>query len=91
MPEPQTRTHTRPPHSVTVSHDGKIVVKPGDWLSKYSWAIYGNYTTLHEFERWNAQNDTSYEIQNKDLIKAGEILVYLPVYKEYHCCPEHGF
>ena len=39
-------------YSVTVGTDGSIRVKAGDWLSKYSAAIYGNFWTLDIFPRF---------------------------------------
>ena len=46
-------TFTRDSYSVTIAEDGKILVKKDDWLSKYSWALYGDYDTLHVFVRPN--------------------------------------
>jgi hypothetical protein len=39
-------TFTRGGHSVTIAEDGKILVRKDDWLSKYSWALYGDYDPL---------------------------------------------
>jgi len=73
-------TYTRAPYSVTVDTAGKIFVKTGDMLSKYSWAIYGNYTTLSVFYRVNG-GGSPMPIVNKDLIYAGETLIHMPDYK----------
>jgi hypothetical protein len=75
---PGLTTYTRPPYSLKMSIDGKIVVQPGDWLSKYSWVFYGNYTSLDHFQRYDKEKDTGYAIENQDQIKAGEILVWVP-------------
>jgi len=74
--------YSKAPYSLMMSGDGKIVVQPGDSLSKYSWVFYGNYTTLDQFERWNAPDDTTLPIQNKNLINVGEVLVWLPAYND---------
>lgn len=74
-------TYRNGPYSVTVSEDGRILVKPGDWLSKYSYAIYKNYTTLDVFARLDASGNPI-PIVNKDLIYAGETLIHLPDYKK---------
>jgi hypothetical protein len=60
-------------------------VKPGDWLSKYSWAIYGNYTNLDVFARWDDQQSKikEYPIQNKDQIAAGETIIHYPTYEQH--------
>lgn len=79
-------TFTRPPkpYSVTVSESGKIVVKQGDWLSKYSWAMYGDYTTLWPFVRPDPANEIGFiTIEDKDLIYAGETLLHWPTYEAW--------
>lgn len=53
--------------------DGAILVKQGDWLSKYSYAVYHNYTTLKYFSRKEGENCYK-EIINKELIKTGETI-----------------
>jgi len=79
------RTYEKSPYSVTVAADGKIKVKSGDWLSKYSWAIYGNYTTLNVFARWDDRQAQikEYPIANKDLITVGETIIHYPTYEEF--------
>jgi hypothetical protein len=67
-------------YSVSVSTEGYIKVKSGDCLSAYSWAIYGNYTTLDVFKRLDSSSKPI-NIANKDLIIAGETLVHMPDYK----------
>jgi hypothetical protein len=66
-----------------MSTDGKIVVQSGDWLSKYSWVLHGNYTTLDQFEEWVPESDTSRPIPNKDLIEVGDIIVWLPAFNKH--------
>ncbi len=43
--------YSRSPYSVFVADNGEIKVKQGDWLSKYSYAMFGNYTTINDFVR----------------------------------------
>src|SRR5688572_3614145 len=88
-------TFTRNPYSVTIAEDGKILVKKDDWLSKYSWALYGNYDTLHVFVRGNPDIVSPFEeikgikeIENVDLIKTGEYLIHEPTY--FHWMEKRG-
>lgn len=80
-------TFDRNPYSVTIAEDGKILVKKDDWLSKYSWALYGDYDTLNVFVRGNPDLTSSAqeikgikEIDDVDLIKTGEYLIHEPTY-----------
>lgn len=69
------RTYSQGGYDVTIHADRSIGVRPGDWLSKYSMAIYGNFGHIDEFWR---QDDEGlfYEIDNKDLIDSGETLYH---------------
>jgi len=70
-------TYTRGKYSVTVGPDSSIRVKHRDWLSKYSWAIYGNYWTVDVFARKDSMG--SYvPIRSPNWIDTGEILYYIP-------------
>lgn len=72
-------TFSRAPYSVTIAEDGKILVKKDDWLSKYSWALYGNYNTLDVFVRPDpVVRDGIIEIEDVDDIKTGETLIHVP-------------
>lgn len=80
-------TFRRDSHSVTIAEDGKILVKRNDWLSKYSWALYGDYDTLQVFVRPNPAITSPMqeikgikEIENVDLIETGEYLIHEPTY-----------
>lgn len=80
-------TFTRNSYSVTIAEDGKILVKKDDFLSKYSWALYGNYDTLEVFVRPNPASiypnqeiKGIKEIEDVDLIETGEYLVHEPTY-----------
>lgn len=88
-------TFTRNSHSVTIAEDGKILVKKDDWLSKYSWALYGDYDTLHVFVRPNPAIVSATqeirgikEIENVDLIETGEYLIHEPTY--FHWMERRG-
>lgn len=88
-------TFNRNPYSVTIAEDGKILVKKDDWLSKYSWALYGDYDTLNVFVRGNpdlvSPTQEIYgikEIDNVDQIKTGEYLIHEPTY--FHWMEKRG-
>lgn len=88
-------TFSRDSHSVTIADDGKILVKKDDWLSKYSWALYGNYDTLHVFVRGNPDILSQFEeikgikeIDNVDRIETGEYLIHEPTY--FHWMEKRG-
>ena len=86
---------TRDSYSVTIAEDGKILVKKDDWLSKYSWALYGDYDTLDVFVRGNPDITSATEeikgikkIDNVDLINTGEYLIHEPTY--FHWMEKNG-
>jgi len=64
-------------YRVEVGDDGAIKVKKGDWLSKYSAAIYGDFTRFHDFARRD-KSGRLLPIQNPDVIRAGELIFHLP-------------
>lgn len=66
-------------YRVEVAADGGVRVKPGDWLSKYSAAIYNNYSTINVFYRKNRTGNLE-RLANPNLIFAGEILYHLPTF-----------
>lgn len=70
------------PYRVDISNDGAIHVRPGDWLSKYSAAIYNNFTTIYVFARRD-KFGAIIPIQNVNLIYAGEVLYHLPTYNKF--------
>jgi len=59
---------------VTVSDDRSIKVRQGDWLSKYSMAIYGDFDHVDKFRR--KDGSVYVKVTDKDLIKTGEILYH---------------
>jgi hypothetical protein len=59
---------------VTVSGDRSIKVRQGDWLSKYSMAIYGDFDHIDKFRRKDGA--VYVKVTDKDLIKTGEILYH---------------
>jgi hypothetical protein len=80
-------TFTRGGHSVTIAEDGKILVRKDDWLSKYSWALYGDYETLDVFVRPNPPLISSTqeimgikEVEDVNRINTGEYLIHVPTY-----------
>jgi hypothetical protein len=59
---------------VTVNADRSIKVKQGDWLSKYSMAIYGDFDHIDKFQK---KNGSLYvKVTDKALITAGETLYH---------------
>lgn len=65
---------------VTVGEDGTIVVQPGDWLSKYSAAMYqGDTTRVREFGR--LEGGVMKPITSVDSIRAGETIYHVPTYE----------
>jgi hypothetical protein len=67
-------TFTGHGYQVTVNADRSIKVRPGDWLSKYTMAIWGDYTKEH-LARFKRMKGSSFrEVENKDLILVGETL-----------------
>jgi hypothetical protein len=75
------------PYHVDIGNDGTIHVRPGDWLSKYSAAIYNNFTTIHVFARRD-KFGAVVPIQNVNLIYAGEVLYHLPTYNKFMRKPQ---
>lgn len=88
-------TFSRDRYSVTIAEDGKILVRKDDWLSKYSWALYGDYDTLNVFVRGNPDLTSATqeikgikEIDDVDLIKTNEYLIHEPTY--FHWMEQRG-
>ncbi len=68
------RTYRGGSYEVTIQPDRSIKVKQGDWLSKYSMAIYGDFNHINQFYR---KNGGSYQtIIDKDRIEVGETLYH---------------
>jgi hypothetical protein len=66
-------------YRVSIGEDGKIVVKAGDWLSKYSAAMYGgDVTHVNEFGR--LVNGKMEPIADVNRIYAGETIYHIPTY-----------
>src|SRR5687768_13917988 len=68
-------------YRVEIGTDGAVKVKSGDWLSKYSAAIYNNYYTINVFYRKNRTGNLE-RLANPNLIIAGEVLYHLPTVKK---------
>jgi hypothetical protein len=60
-----------------------IHVKHGDWLSKYSAAMYNDFTHVHEFGRMD-KNGLLRPIHKVNLIFAGETVYHIPTYRKTH-------
>ncbi len=71
------------PYSVDINRTGEIRVKDGDWLSKYSAAIYNNFFHIHEFGRRNRHRIVE-PVDFVDNIHTGETLYHLPTYYLHH-------
>jgi hypothetical protein len=71
------KTYRKGRYHVTIEHDGAIRVKPRDWLSKYSMAIWNDFWHVHEYGRLNRQGVLE-PVRNVNLIYAGETLYHLP-------------
>jgi hypothetical protein len=76
------KTYTNGRYTVTMNADGAIRVKRGDWLSKYSAAMYDNYWMVNEFARMD-HSGKLVPIRNPNLISAGEVVYHLPTYYEF--------
>jgi hypothetical protein len=72
--------HVHGSFRVSIGDDGRILVKHGDWLSKYSAAMYqGDTKHVNEFGR--LKNGKMQPISNVDLILAGETIYHIPTYE----------
>ena len=78
-----TKTYTNFEYSVTMRTDGAIEVKHGDWLSKYSSAMYNDFKHIHEFARVDKKGNLK-KIHAVNHIFAGETIYHLPTYNELH-------
>ncbi|HJQ58258.1 MAG TPA: hypothetical protein VJ890_15225 [Vineibacter sp.] len=68
------KTFTGQGHQVTVNDDRTIQVKPGDWLSKYTMAIWGDCTKQHLNAFLVKREGFWGHIDNPNQIKAGDTL-----------------
>jgi hypothetical protein len=69
-------------YKVDVADNGVIKVKHGDWLSKYSAAIYDNYWNIHVFARKD-RSGKLVPVANPNLIHSGETIYHLPTFDAY--------
>jgi hypothetical protein len=78
----QAGLHQFGQHSVKIADDGKILVKSGDWLGKYSMAIYrGDASKVKEFGRMQAT--VVKPVINVNIISAGETIYHIPTYDTF--------
>ncbi|QDV39026.1 hypothetical protein [Tautonia plasticadhaerens] len=70
-----SRIYSNGGYSVTVQDDRSIKVKPGDWISKYASAIYGD--PLANWDRFKRKYKNSYaDIVDPNRIFAGETIYH---------------
>lgn len=62
-------------YDVTINVDRSILVRQGDWLSKYSMAVYGDFAHVRKFKQ-RVGRDLYQDVPNPDLIRTGEILYH---------------
>lgn len=71
-----SRTFTNGGYTVTVSDDRSILVKPGDWISKYAAAIYGD--PMANWRRFKKKVGSQYvDLLDYNRIEVGQ-LIYHP-------------
>jgi len=68
------RTFSGNSFQVTVNADRSIIVRPGDWLSKYTMAIWGDTSKPHIEAFKRKIKGVMSRIDNPNLIRAGETL-----------------
>lgn len=68
------RTFSGGGYQVTVNADRSVVVKQGDWLSKYTMAIWGDFKDEHIRAFKRKAGGTYRDIDNPNLIRTGETL-----------------
>ncbi len=78
-----TKTYSNFLYRVTMRTDGAIEVKHGDWLSKYSAAMYNDFTRVHEFARMDKDGNLK-KIHSVNHIFAGETIYHLPTFNQAH-------
>jgi len=71
------KTYKRGKYMVTINPDGSIKVKHGDWLTKYSAAVYGDFFHVDAFQR-KSRSGTFVRVHNPNLIFAGEVVYHIP-------------
>jgi hypothetical protein len=78
-----SKTYSNSQYAVSIQPNGAIQVKHGDWLSKYSAAIYNDFTRIHEFGRMDKAGKLR-PIHNPDIIYTGETIYHIPTYRKAH-------
>lgn len=98
-PEVMCRSYGYKEFSFDMQEDGRIIVKKGDWLSKYTAAMHDgdtsrervdefvrlskNYEALVEIRSRNELKKEIVLIENKDLIKEGENIYHISTLIKY--------
>ncbi len=62
-------------YDVTINADRSIRVRQGDWLSKYSMAVYGDFTHIRKFKEKIGTN-LYRDVPNPNLIRTGATLYH---------------
>src|SRR5438874_1160498 len=78
-----TKMYTNFRYKLTMRTNGAIQVQLGDWLSKYSAAIYNDFAHIHEFGRMDASGNLR-RVQNVNRIFTGETIYHIPTYRKAH-------
>jgi hypothetical protein len=78
-----TKTYSNGKYTLVMRTDGAIHVKRDDWLSKYSAAMYDDFTHVHEFGRLDASSRLL-PIRNINRLFEGETIYHIPTYKHFH-------
>lgn len=76
-------TYTHSGYSVTMQTDGAILVKQGDRLSKYSAAIYDDFTRVNEFAAMWGNSGKLHSISDVNSIHPGQTIYHIPTYNAY--------
>jgi hypothetical protein len=78
-----TKTYSNGRYTLVMQTNGAITVKRGDWLSKYSAAMYDDFTRVHEFGRIDKLGKLK-PIRNVNRIVEGEKIYHIPTFKVFY-------
>lgn len=73
---------------VRLEPGGKVIVKPGDTISKYALVMYGNaHIGWNDFGRLENGKAQPQPLKNANMILAGETLIHIPSYSAANAHP----